>query len=62
VRTLLAGDAYADAVRADEQRAAAFGIRGAPFFVIDEQFGISGAQEVVVMLNALEEAWAQSHG
>jgi predicted DsbA family dithiol-disulfide isomerase len=61
VRTMLAGDAYAGAVRADEQRAAAFGIRGVPFFVLDERFGISGAQEAAVILNALEKAWAKSH-
>jgi predicted DsbA family dithiol-disulfide isomerase len=58
---MLAGDAYAGAVRADEQRAAAFGIRGVPFFVLDERFGISGAQEAAVILNALEKAWAKSH-
>jgi predicted DsbA family dithiol-disulfide isomerase len=61
VRSMLAGDAYADAVRADEQRASAFGIRGVPFFVLDEQFGVSGAQEAAVFLNTLEQAWAQSH-
>jgi predicted DsbA family dithiol-disulfide isomerase len=61
VRAMLAGDGYADAVRADERRAAAFGIGGVPFFVIDEQFGVSGAQEAAVLLNALEEAWAKSH-
>ena len=61
VRTMLASDRYAADVRTDEQRAAAFGIRGVPFFVIDEQFGISGAQETDVFLSALEQAWAQAH-
>jgi predicted DsbA family dithiol-disulfide isomerase len=57
-RAVLAGDAYAAAVRADEQRAAAFGIAGVPFFAIDEQYGISGAQPSEVFLNALEQIWA----
>lgn len=59
-RAVLAGDAYAAAVRADEQRAAAFGIAGVPFFAIDEQYGISGAQPSEVFLNALEQIWAAS--
>src|ERR1019366_5512117 len=38
VRAVLTGDAYAGAARADEQRAAAFGIRGVPFVIIDEKY------------------------
>jgi predicted DsbA family dithiol-disulfide isomerase len=58
---VLGSDAYADAVRADLQRAAMFGIRGVPFFVIDEQFGVSGGQEPAVFLDALNQAWAAAH-
>ena len=61
VRAMLEGDAYADAVRADERRAAAFGVSGVPFYVIDEQYGVSGAQDPAVFLGALEQAWAESH-
>jgi predicted DsbA family dithiol-disulfide isomerase len=61
VHTMLSSDSYAAAVRADQRRAAAFGIQGVPFFVIDEQFGVSGAQESDVLLAALEQAWAKSH-
>jgi len=53
---MLESDAYADAVRADEARAAGFGISGVPFFVFDEQFGISGAQPVEVFAEALQQA------
>ncbi len=53
---ILEGDAWADAVRADEARAAALGINGVPFFVFDEQSGISGAQAVEVFAGALQEA------
>ncbi len=53
---MLDGDAYADEVRADEARAAKFGITGVPFFVIDEKLGISGAQAVEVFADALQRA------
>jgi predicted DsbA family dithiol-disulfide isomerase len=61
VRAMLEGDAYTDAVRADERRAAALGISGVPFYVIDERYGVSGAQDPAVFLGALEQAWAESH-
>jgi predicted DsbA family dithiol-disulfide isomerase len=53
---MLESDAYAEAVRADEARAAAFGITGVPFFVFDEKFGVSGAQPVEVFAEALQQA------
>lgn len=55
-RATLAGDEFGDAVRADERLAAELGIRGVPFFVFDRRFGVSGAQEVSVLLSALEQA------
>jgi predicted DsbA family dithiol-disulfide isomerase len=61
VRAMLESDAYAEAVRADERRAAAFGISGVPFYVIDERYGVSGAQDAAVFLGALEQAWADAH-
>lgn len=57
---LLESDAYSDAVRADEARAAGFGITGVPFFVFDEKTGISGAQPVEVFAEALQQALAAS--
>jgi predicted DsbA family dithiol-disulfide isomerase len=59
VADVLAGDAYADAVRADERQAAASGITGVPFFVLDRALGVSGAQTPDVLLQALEQAWAR---
>jgi predicted DsbA family dithiol-disulfide isomerase len=61
VRGMLETDAYADNVRADQRRGAAFGIRGVPFVVINEQYGVSGAQSPAVFLDALEQAWAAAH-
>lgn len=59
VLAMLESDAYVDEVRADEARAAGFGITGVPFFVIDEQVGISGAQPVEVFAEALQKAWQE---
>lgn len=53
---LLESDAYADAVRADEARAAGFGITGVPCFVFDEKSAVSGAQPLEVFAAALREA------
>ena len=56
---MLKSDAYAAEVRADEERAANFGITGVPFFVFDEKSGISGAQPVEVFSAALQKAWTE---
>jgi predicted DsbA family dithiol-disulfide isomerase len=55
---VLSGHAYAAEVRADERRAAALGIAGVPFVVVDERYGVSGAQSPDTFLAALERAWA----
>jgi predicted DsbA family dithiol-disulfide isomerase len=60
-RAVLASDAYAEDVRADEQRAMQFGIRGVPFIAIDETYGVSGAQPAAVFAQALQEAWSATH-
>ena len=56
-RTALEGEAYADAVHADEGLAARIGIRGVPYFVLDRRYGVSGAQPAELLLDALEKAW-----
>ena len=58
-RAMLASDAFADAVRADEARARTFGISGVPFFAIDERYGVSGAHPPEVILDALRQAWSE---
>ena len=57
---MLAGGDHADAVRRDERRARDIGVTGVPFFVLDETFGISGAQPPETMLAALHQARAAS--
>lgn len=56
VDEVLDGDRYAEAVRADEQQAMAYGITGVPFFVIDRRIGVSGAQPSEVLWQAFEQA------
>lgn len=56
-RSMLGGTMFADAVRADEERARGFGITGVPFFAVDERYGISGAQQPELMLDTLRQAW-----
>jgi predicted DsbA family dithiol-disulfide isomerase len=60
-RAVLQGDAYSQEVGADEEQAAAFGITGVPFFVLDRRYGVSGAQAPEVLLGALQQAWADAH-
>ena len=55
-RTVLASDAYAEAVREDEALAHQIGIQGVPFFVLNRRYGVSGAQPAEVLVQALEKA------
>ena len=61
VDELLASDAFTNEVRQDEALAAEIGIRGVPFFVLDEKYAVSGAQPVEVFSSALRKAWDESH-
>ena len=59
VDAVLSGDAYGEAVRADEERALEIGITGVPFFVLDGRFAIPGAQDLETMVALLERAWTK---
>ncbi len=56
VEKVLSGPDYVDVVREDEDRARSLGIRGVPFFLIDETLAVSGAQSTDLMRQALERA------
>jgi predicted DsbA family dithiol-disulfide isomerase len=60
VRRVLAGDSYADAVRADEDEAGRLGIHAVPFFGIGEEYGVTGAQPVDILHGALMQAGAET--
>ena len=54
VRATLAGDRFAEDVREDERAAAALGINAVPFFVVDREIAVSGAQPPEVLHALLE--------
>ncbi len=59
VRSLEA-DEYLPAVRGDQAQAAAYGIHGVPFFVLDGKYGVSGAQDAAVFASALAQVAAEN--
>lgn len=54
MRDSLTSGEHLAAVAADLEQAAAYGITGVPFFVIDGRFGVSGAQDAAVFVDAFE--------
>lgn len=48
-------------VWADIEQAQAYGASGVPFFVIDQKYGVSGAQPTEVFTQVLEKAWSEAH-
>lgn len=61
VEQVLGSDEYAGAVQADIAQARAYGANGVPFFVVDQKFGVSGAQPVEVFAQLLDRAWSDAH-
>lgn len=57
-RAALESGQYTAAVDADITEARRLGIRGVPFFVIDGQWGVSGAQSVDAFVDALRQVAA----
>ena len=60
VRAMLDTDAHADAVREEERKAHGYGAGGVPFFVIDERYGVSGAQPSETLLKVMRTVHADS--
>ncbi len=52
---------YRDAVNDDIRQARTLGIQGVPFFVIENTWGISGAQPSQLFTQALDQAWRESN-
>lgn len=59
VRKMLASTEFTEAVREDEREAHLAGVRGVPFFLIDEDISVSGAQQSATFSEALAKAWHQ---
>ena len=58
-RDALNNETYLSAVRQDQAQARAYGIQGVPFFVVDGQYGISGAQPPEAFANVLRDLWSK---
>lgn len=58
-RDALQSGRYLAAVRADQAQAAAYGINGVPFFVIDGKYGVSGAQPAEAFAQIVRQVWAE---
>jgi predicted DsbA family dithiol-disulfide isomerase len=61
VAAVLAGQDYADTVRADEQEAAELGITAVPFFVANRQVALTGAHSVEVLGKLITVALEGEH-
>jgi predicted DsbA family dithiol-disulfide isomerase len=59
VAEVLASDAYADEVRADEAAAHQMGATGVPFFVFDGRYAVGGAQPPDALLEVLQRCWQE---
>lgn len=59
VKEKLASDAFEYEVKQDEIEARNLGVQGVPFFVIDNKYGISGAQSSDIFLQTLEKSWEE---
>lgn len=59
VEEVLSSNKYEDAVRKDEIEAYQSGVQGAPFFVLNNKYAISGAQPYEVFVKALKQVQAE---
>jgi predicted DsbA family dithiol-disulfide isomerase len=60
VSSVLQSDQYASEVREERAEAAALGIHGVPFFVVDGRFAVEGAQPAAHIAQVLQHAWSTS--
>lgn len=59
IRQTLEGAAFADDVKHDIAEAKYLGIQGVPFFVMNNKYGVSGAQAVPVFEQTLQKAYSE---
>jgi predicted DsbA family dithiol-disulfide isomerase len=52
---VLTDETFLPDVKADVDQAAAYGINGVPFFVFEQKYGVSGAQDPATFANVLEQ-------
>ncbi|MDQ0228456.1 DsbA family oxidoreductase [Metabacillus niabensis] len=52
---------FANDVRIDEGIAQQYGIRGVPYFIINQKYAISGAQPLDTFVSALQKVWEEEN-
>jgi predicted DsbA family dithiol-disulfide isomerase len=57
INDLLQSNEYADKVQLDIYESQQIGVRGVPFFLVNDRYAVSGAQHVETFLSALNKAW-----
>jgi predicted DsbA family dithiol-disulfide isomerase len=57
----LDSEEYAYAVKQDEMQAQQIGVRGVPYFVFDNKYGVSGAQPSETFLEVLKKVWTENY-
>lgn len=50
-------NAFMDNVQADKYEAQQLGVRGGPFFIFDNKYAVSGAQDSTLFLQMLAKGW-----
>lgn len=58
-KQVLESNQYADAVKNDHNHGIQLGLQGVPFFVINQKYVISGAQQPATFLETLTNAWEE---
>jgi predicted DsbA family dithiol-disulfide isomerase len=61
IRAALTDHRFRAAVDEDAATAQALGATGVPFFVVDRKYGAAGAQPAELLLQVLQQAWADAH-
>lgn len=59
VEGVLNSDAYGQEVKDDIAMAQQIGVQGVPFFVFDNKYAVSGAQQVETFVKTLEKVWEE---
>lgn len=57
IKQVLFSDAFSEEVKQDEMKAQSIGVRGVPFFVLNDKYAVSGAQSPETFLDVLEQTW-----
>ena len=59
IEQMLTSEDYVEEVQRDIYEAQQIGVSGVPFFVINRKYAVSGAQESVTFLQALNKTWSE---